>query len=203
MQPFPLVEDLPATLQALAQVHPLSAAHLTSLARTLGDLGCTLAICDISPLGIAAAQAAGIPSVLVENFTWDWIYAGYLTENPAFAAVIPEFTRLFASATVHIQTEPVCAYSDRAANNQPGGAPTPADPRPGFAVNSGCPGAPVVLISMGGFELEYSFQTGSSAKKTPLSSLAARLKLKNAPIWCCCPTILPITTPISFTQPAP
>jgi L-arabinokinase len=34
-------------------------------------------VCDISPLGLAAARHAGLPAVLVENFTWDWIYEGY------------------------------------------------------------------------------------------------------------------------------
>jgi L-arabinokinase len=29
------------------------------------------------PLAIAAAAAAGVPSVAIGNFTWDWIYEGY------------------------------------------------------------------------------------------------------------------------------
>ena len=32
-------------------------------------------IVDAPPLGCAGAAAAGIPSVVVSNFTWDWIYA--------------------------------------------------------------------------------------------------------------------------------
>lgn len=32
---------------------------------------------DIPPLAFAAAAAAGIPSLAVGNFTWDWIYEGY------------------------------------------------------------------------------------------------------------------------------
>ena len=34
-------------------------------------------IADAPPLGCAAAAAAGIPSVVCSNFTWDWIYGGY------------------------------------------------------------------------------------------------------------------------------
>jgi L-arabinokinase len=34
-------------------------------------------IADAPPLGCAAAAQAGIPSVVVSNFTWDWIYAEY------------------------------------------------------------------------------------------------------------------------------
>ena len=36
-----------------------------------------LVIADAPPLGCAAAAAAGIPSVVVSNFTWDWIYQAY------------------------------------------------------------------------------------------------------------------------------
>ena len=36
-----------------------------------------LLVSDAPPLGCAAAAAAGIPSVVVTNFTWDWIYEGY------------------------------------------------------------------------------------------------------------------------------
>ncbi len=37
--------------------------------------GCVVS--DAPPLACAAAAAAGIPSVVVTNFTWDWIYEGY------------------------------------------------------------------------------------------------------------------------------
>ncbi len=36
-----------------------------------------LVVADAAPLGCAAAAAAGIPSVVVSNFTWDWIYEAY------------------------------------------------------------------------------------------------------------------------------
>ena len=34
-------------------------------------------VADAPPLGCAAAARAGIPLVVVSNFTWDWIYRGY------------------------------------------------------------------------------------------------------------------------------
>jgi hypothetical protein len=36
-----------------------------------------LVVADAPPLGCAAAAAAGVPSVAVTNFTWDWIYEAY------------------------------------------------------------------------------------------------------------------------------
>jgi L-arabinokinase len=34
-------------------------------------------VADLPPLGIAAANAAGIPAIALGNFTWDWIYEHY------------------------------------------------------------------------------------------------------------------------------
>jgi hypothetical protein len=42
-----------------------------------------LVVGDVPPLAFAAAHEAGIPSVLIGNFTWDWIYAGYPEQRPA------------------------------------------------------------------------------------------------------------------------
>ena len=46
-------------------------------AALLAEHDARLVIADAPPLGCAAAAAAGIPSVVVTNFTWDWIYEGY------------------------------------------------------------------------------------------------------------------------------
>jgi L-arabinokinase len=43
----------------------------------------TVVLGDIPPLAFAAAARAGVPSVAIGNFTWDWIYRGY----DAFGAV--------------------------------------------------------------------------------------------------------------------
>jgi L-arabinokinase len=40
-----------------------------------------LVIGDVPPLAFAAAQAAGIRSVAIGNFTWDWIYEAYEPER--------------------------------------------------------------------------------------------------------------------------
>ena len=60
----------------------------------LRQLGARLVIGDAPPLAFAAAQAAGIPSVLVANFTWDWIYAYY----PEFESLAPGIVETIASA---------------------------------------------------------------------------------------------------------
>ena len=44
--------------------------------------GAGLVVGDIPPLAFAAAAEAGLPSVAIGNFTWDWIYEGYAGEFP-------------------------------------------------------------------------------------------------------------------------
>ena len=46
-------------------------------AALLAEHDARLLVSDAPPLGCAAAAVAGIPSVVVTNFTWDWIYEGY------------------------------------------------------------------------------------------------------------------------------
>jgi len=106
VQQSALREDLFATLAALNRLYPLDEHVLDQAAGLLQ--GCALVLCDIAPLGIAAARRAGISSVLVENFTWDWIYRGYLGQCSALSEPIDYLQDLFARADYHIQTEPVC-----------------------------------------------------------------------------------------------
>lgn len=46
-------------------------------AALLSARGVRFIVSDAPPLGCAAAALAGIPSVVISNFTWDWIYEGY------------------------------------------------------------------------------------------------------------------------------
>ena len=57
-----------------------------------------LVVADAPPLACAAATAAGVSSIVCANFTWDWIYAGYI-EQPDAAAVADETGRAYATAT--------------------------------------------------------------------------------------------------------
>ena len=106
VQKSPIEEDPAATLSALEAIRPLEAAA-RGLASDLERLGCELVVCDISPLGLAAAKQAGIPSILVESFTWDWIYEPYFEAEPGLREVAREMGELFDGADLRIQTEPV------------------------------------------------------------------------------------------------
>lgn len=102
----PMHEDISLTVRRLDEFLPFDPALVAGLAGQIKQLECGLVVCDIAPLGLAVAKAAGLPSVLIENFTWDWIYADYLDEAPGLKAHSDYLRDMFASAGYHIQTEP-------------------------------------------------------------------------------------------------
>jgi len=106
VQKSSLDEDLQATLHALADFYPLSDTSVAHAVRLFS--ACDLILCDIAPLGIVAAQRLGIPSLLIENFTWDWIYARYLDQFPALGPHIDYLREIYCRASYHFQTAPVC-----------------------------------------------------------------------------------------------
>jgi L-arabinokinase len=60
--------------------------------------GVVLAIVDAPPLACAAAARAGIPSVVVANFTWDWIYREYRDELALAPGLLPTIERAYRTA---------------------------------------------------------------------------------------------------------
>ena len=94
--------DLEKTVENLAGFLPFPQDLVQQLASLCST--CTFILCDIAPLGIAVARAVDIPSILVENFTWDLIYEPH-KELDAYARLLRQE---FARATYRIQTEPLC-----------------------------------------------------------------------------------------------
>lgn len=109
VQTSSLHEDLLATARRLREQLPYPAALVEQLASTVRALGCRAVVCDVSALGVAVAERAGLPSVVVENFTWDWVYAAYAGHDRAFGAAADYLAKLLRGATRRVQTEPECA----------------------------------------------------------------------------------------------
>ncbi|MFO7558840.1 MAG: hypothetical protein R6X10_08415 [Desulfobacterales bacterium] len=109
VQETPFHADLEETIRHLDRFLPFHPEITTEFADKLTAARCALVICDIAPLGIAIARQAGIPSVLIENFTWDWIYEEYNETHPGLTEHIRYLRAVFNTADFHIQTEPVCA----------------------------------------------------------------------------------------------
>jgi hypothetical protein len=152
-----LHEDLPATTRRLDAFFPCDQALVATLAALLRSMSCALVLCDIAPLGLLAARAAGIPSVLIENFTWDWIYQGYVQEDARLARHIAYLQSTFAAADYHVQTEPICCPSPADLTTPPVSR-KPQHSMPQTRTQLGLPmQAPAVLLTMGGVPESYTF----------------------------------------------
>jgi hypothetical protein len=108
VQRGPFDADLEATTAALERWIDGLDALADSTAGELRAGRAAAVLCDIDALGILAAARAGIPSVLVENFRWDWIY----TELPEATAGLREVARrlagIYRRADLHVQVAPAC-----------------------------------------------------------------------------------------------
>lgn len=77
--------DVEETARRAAAFHREFDRRVADETRRLRHLHTTIVISDAPPIAIAAAHLAGIPAVVVANFTWDWIYAFY----PEFETLAP------------------------------------------------------------------------------------------------------------------
>ena len=69
--------DEAATLRRADAFYATLDRRVASEAERLEAVGAGLVVGDIPPLAFLAADAAGVPSIAIGNFTWEWIYADY------------------------------------------------------------------------------------------------------------------------------
>jgi hypothetical protein len=154
VQTSPLTEDLQATVDRLDEMWN-EGAKAAALAERMRALECSMVVVDISPLGLAAAAAASLPAVLVENFTWDWIYGKYPDASPELHEHGRRMADHFSSAAVRIQTDPICETRPTAVMVPPV-ARAPRNERNATRATLGV-GADeaMIVVSMGGVPWDY------------------------------------------------
>jgi len=108
VQKTPFLHDLEETIEALDRFIPFDPALISDTADFLKQRSCQLVVCDISPIGISIAKEAGIPSLLIENFTWDWIYEDFIQADARISRYVDFFREIYRAVDYHIQTSPVC-----------------------------------------------------------------------------------------------
>ena len=61
-------------------------------------------VSDVAPLAFPLARRAGLPSVLVATFTWDWILDFYRDEDPAFSVIAQKLREWYLMADAMVYT---------------------------------------------------------------------------------------------------
>jgi len=156
-QKTPFQSDLGDTLRNLDGFYPIAPKRLADISKTIRRLESRIIICDIAPMGILVAQDVGIPSVLVENFTWDWIYQQYAAADKKINKYIDYLNPIFTSSDYHIQTEPICSRQSPDLVTAPVSR-KPKTPRDQIRQRLGLlTDRNVVLITTGGIPQSYDF----------------------------------------------
>jgi L-arabinokinase len=97
-----LTLDEADTIRRAAAFHSDLVTRAASETRMLRELGAGLIVGDIPPLAFAVGAAAGIPSIALGNFTWDWIYADYPRVRLA-PSLLPTIRGAYAKASMALR----------------------------------------------------------------------------------------------------
>ena len=114
-------------------------------------------LCDISVLGIKVGGILGVPSILVENFTWDWIYEPFKSKEKYFGRVIPVFKEIYKRASRRIQCTPVCQEIDGVAKINPVYREATEDRESLFSKLSLGQEKKYIVVTTGGISMHYAF----------------------------------------------
>ena len=125
-------------------------------------VGAALVIGDIPPLACAAAAAAGVPSMALGNFTWDWIYSIYPGFDRMAPDVVPSICRAYATTTRALRLPLSGGFGPMAAVTRDipfiarRSTRDPADTRRQLGIAGD---RPVVLASFGGYGVDLPIDT--------------------------------------------
>lgn len=98
-----LTLDEADSVRRAAAFHADLVTRAASEARVLRELGAGLIVGDAPPLACAVGASAGVPTVIVGNFTWDWIYGDYPRTRLA-PALLPTLRSAYAKAYMALRT---------------------------------------------------------------------------------------------------
>lgn len=91
--------DAAASIRRAAAFHRDLDARARAEAAALRELDAALVVADVPPLACAAAAEAGVPAIVIANFTWDWIYEGYPDELAEAPGLVPRLRDAYRTAT--------------------------------------------------------------------------------------------------------
>jgi len=90
--------DVAATLGKALTLYDARERLLADEIAFLEKMKIDTVVTDIPSLPIEAAARAGIPCVAVGNFSWDWIYSGYLAEDGRWSPIVEMFREQYSRA---------------------------------------------------------------------------------------------------------
>ena len=103
VQPDGLTIDEDETARRAARFYGDFAGRVDREVDVIRTTSPDLVIGDIPPLACAAADAAGVRSIALGNFTWDWIYQAYPQFERLAPSVVSQIADAYARATLALR----------------------------------------------------------------------------------------------------
>ena len=98
-----LRSDFEASLDRVRRILAGAKSWIEKEAAFLRSVRAAAAAADIPFLAPAAAARAGLPSVVLANFTWDWIYEHYRGRHPDWKAAAEEIAGYYRQADLMVR----------------------------------------------------------------------------------------------------
>lgn len=96
----------PGTFREARKLQWEAAAQMMDEVDLLRRYKADIVVCDVPPTPLEAARMAGLPSVVIGNFTWVDIFAREGKKQPAAADLARQWREQYALATLAIRTPP-------------------------------------------------------------------------------------------------
>jgi hypothetical protein len=147
--------DEAETIRLAERFHADFEERAAAEAGWLRSIGARLVVADIPPLGCAAGRAAGLTTIALGNFTWDWIYEGYRDWLAPGSRLIERIGDAYATVDLGLRLPMHGGFSTMDdVRDLPfiarRSALAPAETR----ARLGLPDSPLVLLSFGGYGLQ-------------------------------------------------
>ena len=103
--------DVDATLTLVEQGCAARRERIAEECSFLKERKIDLVVVDIPAIPLDAAAQMGIPSVAIGNFSWDWIYSGFLSRDPRWKPIVDIFREAYAKTDLLLRM-PFCDSMD-------------------------------------------------------------------------------------------
>ncbi|MFI5179380.1 MAG: hypothetical protein ACHQO8_12480 [Vicinamibacterales bacterium] len=169
--------DEASTVRAASAFYSDFERRVEDEAQWLTRTGALVVVGDIPPIAFAVAARAGVPSVAIGNFTWDWIYSLYDAFDLTAPAVRATIRRAYAETTIALRLPLHGGFEGmRDVRDIPfiarRSSRDPADTKRTLGITGD---RPVVLASFGGFGVDLPLETLRRSDRFTLLAPAADL----------------------------
>ena len=104
IQPDSFTQDLQSTWNTWDEILRLYPQRAKEEALRLQNQNVKVIAGDISPFAVAVANELGVPSIIIANFSWDWIFSDFLANMPQFASIIDAIKGYYNQAGLLLRT---------------------------------------------------------------------------------------------------